>query len=906
MEIPFQKLRLANGLELILHEDHADPVVAVYVYYHVGSSREEPHRSGFAHLFEHMLFQGSQHVGDDDHFRLIQEAGGTLNGTTNQDRTNYFETLPSNHLERALWLESDRMGFLLPAMTQAKLDNQRDVVMNERRQRYENRPYGLVFEHCLKALYPQGHPYSWPTIGSMEHIEAATLGDVAEFFERWYGPNNATLAIGGDFDPDEAIALVEKYFGPIPACPPVARPLPLPANLPESRYIVLEDKVALEQLTLIWPTVPMWHEDEAALNLLADVLSANKSSLFDKAMQIDEELASSVTISHHAGELAGMLTVTVRPHHGISLDRLRERIDELLAEFVQAGITDEQVARLKNRYEGGRLRSLETVSARTNALAYYNCFAGDPGRLTSDLDRHRGVTLEDLRRVARTWISERPRVLCSVVPEGRRDLAVPEPASETLPATPAPDFDRSVKPAEGDLPVFRSPEVWHLPLSNRLEVAGTPYDKIPLTRLALSVRAGRLQESVGASGLASLVAGMLEEGTRRLASTELQDVLDGLGATLDVSSDQDDVILAVSVLNQHLQEALELLREIVLEPRFDVADFARLKNQRLLRIRTREDRIGEVADDVFRALLFEGQPVLSAPSLGTEEDILALEVTDVRDHWERFASPARSKLLFVTDRSPDTIESALGSWNSTWRDDGASLDDERESTEQPALPERPRVIYLVDKPGAQQSEVRFGHEGVPRSHPDFYRLQVANHIFGGAFSSRINMNLREDKGFTYGARSDFLGARTLGTFHLATAVRTEDTADAVQEVHREFDRLERGFTAEELSFARRAMGQSLLRTYESTAAKLAMLRNVTSYGLEDDYAEQRLAWIKQATLEELDQLARRSMRAGSLIALVVGDRAAIEDPLRELGRGDVIVLDSQGGRLQEPAEQRAR
>src|SRR5262245_16686987 len=311
--VPFTKHVLRDGLELVPHEDHSEPVVAVYVYYHVGSSREEPGRSGFAHLFEHMLFQGSQHVADNDHFRLIQEAGGALNGTTNQDRTNYFETLPSEHLELALMLESDRMGFLLPAMTQAKLDNQRDVVSNERRQSYENRPYGLVHETLLAALYPPSHPYSWPTIGSMADIAAASLEDVARFFRRWYGPNNATLAIGGDFEPARARELVERWFGALPPGPPVERPAPQPAALPETRRVVLEDRVQQPQLTLCWPTVHAGHPDEAALDLLGDVLSANRSSLLDRALTIDEELASLVTIAHTAQERAGMLVVNLRP-----------------------------------------------------------------------------------------------------------------------------------------------------------------------------------------------------------------------------------------------------------------------------------------------------------------------------------------------------------------------------------------------------------------------------------------------------------------------------------------------------------------------------------------------------------------------------------------------------------------
>src|SRR5262245_37751786 len=458
--VPFTKHVLRDGLELVPHEDHSEPVVAVYVYYHVGSSREEPGRSGFAHLFEHMLFQGSQHVADNDHFRLIQEAGGALNGTTNQDRTNYFETLPSEHLELALMLESDRMGFLLPAMTQAKLDNQRDVVMNERRQSYENRPYGLVHETLLAALYPEGHPYSWPTIGSMADIQAATLEDVARFFRRWYGPNNATLAIGGDFEPARALELVARYFGPLPPGPPVERPVPELARRAAPPRVVLEDRVQQPQLSLCWPTVADGYPDEPALELLADVLSANKSSVLDRALMIEQELASLVAIAHVAQERAGTLSLSARPHPGVTLGQLERRIDELLHELARRGVDPERLERLKRRREGELFRTLETVAARTSRVGHDNLFHGDPGRITLELERRRAVGVAEVEAVLARYVLDRPRVVLSTVPRGQRALAAP--ADEAAPAAappPAPEvpLERAQVPPSGAPRPFRSP-----------------------------------------------------------------------------------------------------------------------------------------------------------------------------------------------------------------------------------------------------------------------------------------------------------------------------------------------------------------------------------------------------------------------------------------------------------------
>ncbi len=423
MEVPYVKRVLENGLEVVAHEDRADPVVSVCVYYHVGSAREAPGRSGFAHLFEHMLFQGSEHVPEGGHFRLIQEAGGSLNGTTNEDRTHYFETLPSNRLELALWLESDRMGFLLPALTQAKLDNQRDVVKNERRQNFDNRPYGRVREAVMAAMYPAGHPLSWLTIGSMEDLDRATLADVERFFREWYGPSNATLAVGGDVAAEQVFELAERWFGALPPIRAVPRVEGRTAGLARPARLVQEDRVEVPQLTLAWPTVPAWHPDEPALNLLSEVLSANRAAVLDKALCVDEELASAVSISHRALEVDGQLMLSLRPRPGVSLARLEERVDELIAGVLARGVGEDRLGRLAARREGMIARGLDTVSARTATLGHYNLFRGDPGALAADVERHARVVAADVLRVLAGYILGRPRVVLSTVPDGRPELA---------------------------------------------------------------------------------------------------------------------------------------------------------------------------------------------------------------------------------------------------------------------------------------------------------------------------------------------------------------------------------------------------------------------------------------------------------------------------------------------------
>jgi len=879
--IPYEKFVLDNGLEVCLHEDHSDPVCSVYVYYHVGSSREDEGLSGFAHLFEHMLFQGSAHVPDNDHFRLIQQAGGTLNGTTNQDRTNYYETLPANQLELALWLEADRMGFLLPAMTQEKLDNQRDVVMNERRQSYESRPYGLVYENVLGALYPSRHPYSWPTIGSMKDIGAATLEDIDRFFRRWYGPNNATLAIGGDFDPAEARRLVERYFGGIPRCPAVDKPGPQPTALEATRRLVIEDRVQQPQLSMVWPTVEAWHPDEPALDLLTDVVSANKSSLFDRVLMIEEELASRVVIAHAAQERAGKLMLEMRPHSGVSLDTLEQRVHELVERLVREGVDPGRLQSLKNRREGWMYRSLETVSARTNQLAFDNCFSNDPGRIDEDFARHRAVTAEEVVEVAKKYLLGRPYVALSCVPEGKGELAATGHTSE--PVVDEVSLDRSVQPAPGVERPFQAPAVWRTKLEGGPTVVGTPYAKLPLTRLSLGFPAGRLLETQERLGLSSLTAEMLEEGTKRLSSTELQDELDGLGAEFHVRPDDDDCLFELAVLNEHLPRAVELVAEIVGEPRFDGADFERLKRQRLVDIQTRKDRLGELATEAFAALVYGRETIKGSPRYGTRESISALTLEDVAGFWRDHVRLAAGHLCVVGEKGSEESRRLF-----------ARLGGEASSPEREAVPElelqafqKGLSIHVVDKPGTPQSELRIGHRGIARTDPDFFPLYVLNYMLGGSFTSRLNLNLREDKGYTYGVHSNFTGGRTQGVFFVGCAVETAVTGPAVGEVLHELGRVHEGIGETEVDFARRSISQAIGRSLESAHARLGMLESITRFGFPDDYTAERMRWLEGVGADAVNALAARYLDPENLVCVVAGDREKIAPQLEALGRGPV-------------------
>ncbi|MCE9596289.1 MAG: insulinase family protein [Planctomycetes bacterium] len=902
--IPYQKFTLQNGLEVVIHEDHSDPVVAVYVYYHVGSAREVPGRSGFAHLFEHMLFQGSEHVGDDQHFKLVAEAGGTLNGSTTEDRTNYFEVLPSNHLELALWLESDRMGFLLPALTQAKLDNQRDVVKNERRQNYENRPYGQAEGVIAAALYPADHPYSWLTIGTQEDLTAASLEDVKGFFARWYGPNNATLAIGGDVDTKKALELAEKYFGSLPRGPSVDKPLPRPTMLTESRRIVMEDHVKQPELTLVWPAAPAYSADAVALDFLASILSTNKSSVLDEALTIDAALASQVGASNQASEVAGNFQIQVRPLPGVTLEVLAKRIDELLASLGRDGVDAEHLQRVKNRYEAGFIRRQETVQSRTSTLANYNTFLHDPSYYRTDIAKHLAVTTDDVRRVLQTYLLGHPRLELSVVPIGESATALPGSKSDVKWTTPAvaSALDRTQRPKPAAAPVFRSPKIWHTELANGIAVTATPWRELPMSTLTLSVPAGQIHESPKTLGLSSLVANMLEQGTRSLSAVAFTEKLDGLGASLSVRADDDEITFSLSCLDKHLAESLALVTEMILEPRFAAEDFARLTKERLVAIDTRGDQIRTLAGDAYRRLLW-GDGVLGLPAIGTRESVTALTLDDVKNFWRAHGVPSGARLVYVGAQTQAEITQLFAPLAAKWKTGAAVAEASTRVEPRPVAIEKTRV-YLLDKPGAAQSEIRIGHMSVSSTDPAFYPLTLVNYPLGAAFSSRINMNLREDKGFTYGARTAVEGGVRPGPFTASAAVKTTDTAPSIVEFMKELDKITNGITAEELAFTKDALLQSANKDFESTRSLLGLLDRVSHLGYTDDYLDQRLAYLRSVKTEELNALAKTAIHPKAMVILVVGDKSKIGASLAALGYGDPIELDAYGKPLAQPAAAR--
>lgn len=908
--IPYAKYVLDNGMVLLIHEDHSDPIVHVDVTYHVGSAREEIDRSGFAHFFEHMMFQGSDHVADEEHFKIVTEAGGNMNGTTNSDRTNYFETLPKNQLETALWLEADRMGFLLDAVTQEKFEIQRATVKNERGQRIDNRPYGLVGEKTAQALYPYGHPYSWPVIGYMKDLDAASLQDLKNFFLRWYGPNNATLTVAGDISETEVLDLVQQYFGSIPAGPEVKNMEPQAAVISSDRYISYEDNVRFPLLQMVYPTVPARHPDEAPLDVLADILGGGKNSIFYKNFD-KTGLAVQSSVYNPASELAGMFTFSVVAYPGKSLAEMETMVRKSILEFEFRGVTDDDLTRYKASYEASEIKSLASVSGKASKLAYYQTFTGNPDYLKKDLERYANVTKEDVMRVYNKYVKDQHGVILSVVPKGASDLIAGAnnyevPTSgyvekntlqyDTLVYNKAKDtFDRSRRPAVGANPTVEVPEFWKTTFANGLEVIGTINDELPTTTIQLTVPAGHRYETTDKAGIASLMASMMEEKTANYTAEELQEKLEKLGADIWINSGDENVSVTISTLTKNLDEVIPLAEEMIFKPAFAQEDFDRLKSQQLEGIASQATRADAIADNNFRQLIHGKHSLKGVSSSGTEASVASISLNDVKEYYNSHFGQKGSKLVVVGNLGQEAMLPKLLPFIN-WEGNTSAR------TSLPAAPSYDKTkIYLVDKEDAPQSEIRIGYltDMVYNPLGEHFKATVMNYPLGGAFNSRINLNLREDKGYTYGARSRFGAGKEPGVFRAGAAVRADATADAIKEFMTEMDRYRKGgISRTELDFTKKSIGQADALKYETAWQKAGFLRRLLDYDLDASYVKEQSALLESMTVSEVNMLAKKHLPKNKMEILVVGDKEAHLESLKALGY-DIVIMSTDGAVIEE-------
>ncbi|MBV2128700.1 M16 family metallopeptidase [Arsukibacterium indicum] len=895
VSVPYKKYELDNGLTVIVHEDHSDPLVHVDVTYHVGSAREELGKSGFAHFFEHMMFQGSENVGDEEHFRIVTEAGGTLNGTTNSDRTNYFQTVPSNQLEKMLWLEADRMGFLLDAVTEQKFEVQRETVKNERGQRVDNRPYGRLGERVSQALYPVGHPYSWPVIGYMDDLNRANVNDVKAFFLRWYGPNNATVTIGGAVTANEVLPLVKQYFGSIPRGPEVTAAPKQPVSLDSDRYISMEDNVHLPLIYMSYPTVYLRHEDEAALDVLAEILGGGKNSIFYKNL-VKTQVAVQANVNHPCAELACTFNLLALPHpaSGKNLADIEALIRESLAEFEQRGVNDDDLLKVKAQMEANTIYGLQSVSGKVSQLAINETLTGNPDNLQNDLNRVNKVTKDDVMRVYNTYLKGKGSVIMSVVPRGKLDLIAaadnfsPEvldfggpsqTSADDLQVRRATDnFDRSIEPQAGVNPAVTVPAYWQSSLDNGISVLGAASDETPTTAMLLKLNSGLYYESPDKTGLSSMLTAMLNEDTKNFSGEEIALELEKLGSYISISAGDEHIQLYVLSLSKNLDKTIELLMEKMLRPAFNEDDFNRLKQQRLQGIQQSEKNAGYLASNAFRKLMY-GDSILGQPGGGTLASVTNLGLEDVKAYYNSHFKPDGGQLIVVSDLAKDKLQQAIKPLTQfTGKAPAVNV-------QVPEDTSRGAVIYLVHKDDSPQSEIRIGKRSLSEDITgEYFKTGLANFTIGGNFNSRINLNLREDKGYTYGARTGFNADSYTGVFVASAAVRADATAASVKEFIDELNRFSaEGVTDPELAFMRRALNQRDALKYETPNAKLGFLAQILEHDLAPTFVDERNAIIANISKQEINQLAKQHFDPKNMVIVVVGDSAVLRPELEALG-----------------------
>ncbi len=910
LDLKVETYTLPNGLQVILHEDHKTPIVSVNIWYKVGSKNEKAGRTGFAHLFEHLMFQGSKNH-DNEYFGPLEQAGAQINGSTTEDRTNYYDTVPSNALELALWLESDRMGFLLPALTQAKLDNQRDVVKNERRQRVDNEPYGQASERLDAALYPADHPYHHSVIGSMADLSAASLDDVSAFFRTYYSPNNASLCLAGDFNPAEAKKLIAKYFAPLPKGPEVAKLKPSVPKLAESKHLTMTDAVKLPRAQLVWPTVPNGHPDEQALDILAAVLGGlHKENRLFLALMYHHQLAAQVSAAHPTQSLSGVFQVSISARPGEKLDELVKIADAEIERLKTDGPTDDEVLKAQNERESDLITGLQSETVRADFLNQYNVVFGDPMAYKAEMVRLFAVKPADVKRVANQYVTGH-RVRLDVLPGAPAERA-PESTVDASKQTPLvmpktevvkDTFDRSVMPEVGPAPKFTPPRVERRKLSNGLELLVVQRHDLPILTLHLVVRGGEDLEPKGKGGVASLTASLLTEGTKNRDSLAIAGALAEIGTTLSASGGLESSTVTLTTLTKHTERALELFTDVLMNPTFPEKELQRLIKQRVARLEARLDQPQEIARLVFRRLLYGLDHPYGRPDQGTVKSVQGLTRDDVVDFHKRVFLPNNAALVVVGDTTPDAIQNVLESALKGWK-----------SAEVPshAIPEppasKPLSVYLVDKPAAAQSMLYVGQVGEPRNTPDYFPLQLLNTVLGGQFNSRVNLNLREDKGYTYGAQTAFVYRHGRGPFVAVTPVATKDTKAAIAELMKELKDIvgPRPVKADELAFAKGNLIKGFPGEFETTGHVASTLDELVMYRLPDDYYNSYQAKIEAVTLADVERVAKRDLHPESMIVLVVGDRSKVEKELKTLPFAKIVtVLDVEGNPVTEKGQNAA-
>ncbi len=886
IDMEYTEFTLDNGLRLIVHEDHKAPIVAVNIWYHVGSKNEKAGKTGFAHLFEHLMFNGSENY-DDEYFKPYELVGATgINGTTWFDRTNYFQNVPSTALDLALWMESDRMGHLLGVITQEKLDEQRGVVQNEKRQG-DNQPYGKVDYRILEGVFPVGHPYSWDTIGSMEDLDAASLEDVHEWFKTYYGPNNAVLVIAGDVTPAEALQKVQKYFGDIPPGPPIAKPRQWTVQLEHDKRETMQDRVPQARIYKVWGGPHFVSRDAVLLELADAVLTGGKNSRLYERLVYNDQTATGISGSLFSGEIGGYyeLSATVQP--GGDIEAVRQAIDEEMQRFLSKGPTRNELARVKAQIESGFVRGVERIGGfggKSSVLARNAVYAGDPGFYKTKREWFDSATTATIKAAANRWLNAASYQI-DVLP-------FPELQAATTGA------DRSALPVTNTFPDVKFADFERGSLSNGLELIVANRATVPVVNLLLRFDAGFASDQFGEPGTSSLAMSMLDEGTAKRSALEISDELARLGAIFGARSGIDASGVSISALTDNLDPSLDLFADLVLNPVFPQNELDRLRKARLARIQQEKTQPMGIALRIVPALMYGKDHAYSLPltGSGTEESVSRITRDSLVNYHQTWFKPNNATMIVVGDTTMGEIKPKLEKLFRKWQPGNVPT----KNIGNVDLPDAER-IYVIDRPGAEQSIIFAANVSPSAADGNEFATETMNEIIGGSFTSRINMNLREDKHWAYGARSVVVNTKGQRPYIAYAPVQTDKTMESMAEIKRELiDYLgDNPATDEELSKVKNNSTLSLPGRWETASSILRDIGIIVAYDLPDDYWDTYVANIRNLSLEHIAESAKNVIKPDNLIWVVVGDREIIEPKIRQLELGEIIHLDTDG-KLLEP------
>ena len=915
-KIDYEMFELENGLTVIMHQDKSDPLVAMATVVHVGSNREKPGRTGFAHFFEHVSFTASENTPRGAHRLLIPTWGGQRNGGTSFDFTYYYGVVPKDAMEKLAWVTSDMLGFVLNTVDEQTLEGEKQVVKNEKRQRVDNQPYGHSRGIILKALYPKGHPYSWTVIGELEDLQAATVEDVKEFYNEFYGPSNTTVVIAGDIDFTETRRIVERWFGEIkPSMNIVDDPKPQLVSLEKSKKLYHLDKFAkLPELRMVFPTVQNYHPDAYALNTLADLLSDGKNSPFYKEIVENQQIAPSASASNYSSEISGEFTMRIRTNPNVNLDSVNNAINTALKNFENEGINDNDLRRIKAGQETAFYNGISSNLNKALQLGLYNEYAGDPGFIGQDIKNILSVTKEDVKRVYNKYIRNKNAVYLSVVPEAQPDLVLSgseeayikeekviqgaEKQFQMKYGEKSSDFEKTPtvhdrsEPALGELPLLKVPEVWRSRLSNGIKLYGIENNELPLVQFSMRIDGGQALDSKGKEGTALILGAMLKEGTKTKTPAELEAAIDLLGSSISFSAGLEGMYVSGNTLERNLDKTVALVTEMLTEPRWDEKSFKIVKNRRLNIIKQRKTSAQSVAFNALSKQLYGKDHPASTPLGGTEESVASITMNDIKNYFKENISPQVSHFHVAGKMTQGTIEKSLQQLSKNWI--GSNVEIPEIKTSKP--PTRARV-YFIDIPGAKQSAITLGSLSIPGGNPELYKYSVVNNRLGGGMEARLMRTLRLEKGYTYGAGSFFRENSYQTPFYAYSQVRSNVTLESLEIFKNIINGYAKSYNSEDLELTKNKLIKQNALRFERLGSLLNMLDTISKFNFPDTYIQRQQDVLTSMSLEEAQSIAESQFNADKMYFVVAGDAKTQLSRIKDLGYGNPIMLDREGNKI---------